>query len=121
MAIGSRYIDGGGTLNWGLGRQLISRGGGVYARTVLGMKIQDLTSGFVCYRRRALEAIPLDQVQSNGYGFQIEMKYRAARAGMKLVEIPIVFEDRRVGQSKMSADIFAEAMWMVWRLRLGRD
>jgi dolichol-phosphate mannosyltransferase len=120
LVVGSRYIDGGGTINWGLGRQLISRAGGRYARTVLGFDVADPTSGFVCYRRQTLERIDLASVRSNGYGFQIEMKYRVHRAGMRIEEIPIVFEDRRVGQSKMSGAIVAEALWMVWRLRLGR-
>ncbi len=120
MSVGSRYVSGGGTVNWGVGRKLISRGGGLYARTVLGVPVRDLTSGFVCYRRRTLEAIDLGSVQSNGYGFQIEMKYRVLCAGMKIVEVPIVFEDRRVGKSKMSAAIFAEALWRVWQLRLSR-
>jgi dolichol-phosphate mannosyltransferase len=117
MVVGSRYVEGGGTVNWGLGRRLISRAGGLYARAVLGVGIKDLTSGFVCYRRQSLERIDLDAIHSNGYSFQIEMKYRILRAGLDIVELPIVFEDRRVGQSKMSADIFLEAMWMVWKLR----
>jgi dolichol-phosphate mannosyltransferase len=120
MAVGSRYVTGGGTVNWGIGRRAISRGGGLYARKVLGVGVHDITSGFVCYRRRTLESVDLDAVRSNGYGFQIEMKYRVLRAGLRIVEVPIVFEDRRLGQSKMSAAIFAEAMWMVWRLRLSR-
>jgi dolichol-phosphate mannosyltransferase len=119
MVVGSRYVDGGGTVNWGLARKLISRAGGLYARTVLGVGVNDLTSGFVCYRRQTLERIDLDAIDSNGYSFQIEMKYRVIKAGMSIVETPIVFEDRRVGQSKMSADIFVEAMWMVWKLRMG--
>ena len=120
VAIGSRYVDGGGTLNWGLGRRLISRAGGRYARTVLGIDVRDMTAGFVCYRRTALERIDLEAIESNGYSFQIEMKYRAHRAGLRIAEVPIVFEDRRVGQSKMSRAIFAEALWMVWKLRFGR-
>ena len=120
VVIGSRYVEGGGTENWGVGRKLISRGGSLYARTVLGVKVRDLTSGFICWRRRALEAIDLDAVRSNGYSFQIEMKYRALQAGLTLVETPIVFVDRRVGQSKMSRAIFVEALGMVWKLRLGR-
>ncbi len=118
VAVGSRYVEGGGTVNWGIGRQALSRGGGLYARTVLGVSIRDLTSGFVCYRREALEALDLADVQSNGYSFQIEMKYRAVKAGLRVVEHPIVFVDRRVGQSKMSRAIFAEALLMVWKLRL---
>ncbi|MBE7454207.1 MAG: polyprenol monophosphomannose synthase [Kofleriaceae bacterium] len=117
VVVGSRNVAGGGTRNWGLGRKLISRGGSFYARTVLGVKVRDMTAGFVCWRRSALEAISLDDVESNGYGFQIEMKYRALRAGLRVVETPIIFVDRRVGQSKMSRGIVAEAMRMVWRLR----
>jgi dolichol-phosphate mannosyltransferase len=120
VVVGSRYVAGGGTENWGVGRKLISRGGSLYARTVLGVKVRDLTSGFICWRRRALETIDLDAIRSNGYSFQIEMKYRALKAGLRVVETPIVFVDRRVGQSKMSRAIFVEALGMVWRLRLGR-
>lgn len=119
VVVGSRYVAGGGTRNWGLGRQLISKAGGRYARTVLGLDVHDMTAGFVCYRRAALEQIDLAAIKSNGYSFQIEMKYRAHRAGLRIVEVPIVFEDRRVGQSKMSRAIVAEALWMVWKLRLG--
>jgi dolichol-phosphate mannosyltransferase len=119
VVIGSRYVAGGGTENWGLGRKIISRGGSLYARTILGVDVRDLTGGFLCYRRRALETIDLDGVRSNGYSFQIEMKYRALGAGLRVVETPIVFVDRRVGQSKMSRAIFAEALLMVWKLRLG--
>jgi len=121
MVVGSRYVKGGGTVNWGIGRRLISRAGGFYARSILGMDVKDPTSGFACYRRQTLETIDLAAVSSNGYGFQIEMKYRVHLAGMRIVELPIVFEDRRVGQSKMSSDIMVEAMWMVWRLRLGKN
>jgi dolichol-phosphate mannosyltransferase len=120
VVVGSRYVEGGGTENWGAGRKLISRGGSLYARTILGVKIRDLTSGFICWRRTALEAIDLESIRSNGYSFQIEMKYRALRAGLRVVETPIVFVDRRVGQSKMSRAIFLEALGMVWKLRLGR-
>jgi dolichol-phosphate mannosyltransferase len=119
VVIGSRYVDGGGTENWGVGRKLISRGGSLYARTILGVKVRDVTAGFICWRRRALETIELEAVRSNGYSFQIEMKYRALAAGLRLVETPIMFVDRRVGQSKMSRAIFAEALLMVWKLRLG--
>lgn len=115
--VGSRYVPGGGTVNWGLGRKLISRGGGFYARTVLGIDVQDPTAGFICWTRRALTTLDLDAITSNGYSFQIEMKYRALQAGLRLVETPIVFEDRRVGQSKMSRRIFVEAMVKVWALR----
>ena len=119
VAVGSRYVEGGGTRNWGLGRRLISRAGGRYARTVLGVDVRDMTAGFVCYRREALERIDLDAIKSNGYSFQIEMKYRAHRAGLRIAEVPIVFEDRRVGQSKMSRAIVVEALWKVWSLRFG--
>jgi dolichol-phosphate mannosyltransferase len=118
VVVGSRYIDGGGTINWGVGRQVISRGGSLYARSVLGIELRDLTSGFILWRRSALEAIDLAAVKSNGYSFQIEMKYRALAAGLRVVESPIVFVDRRVGQSKMSRAIFLEALLVVWRLRL---
>ncbi len=118
VVIGSRYVAGGGTRNWGLGRKIISRGGSIYARTILGVSVRDVTAGFVCWRRQALEAIDLAAIKSNGYSFQIEMKYRAILAGLRLVETPIVFVDRRVGQSKMSRRIVAEAMQMVWKLRL---
>ena len=120
MVVGSRYVAGGGTINWGVGRQLISRAGGRYARTILGMDVRDMTAGFVCYRRQTLEKLDLSSIRSNGYSFQIEMKYRAHQAGLKIVEEPIVFEDRRVGQSKMSRAIVAEAFWRVWKLRLQR-
>ncbi len=119
VVIGSRRVPGGGTENWGLGRQLISSGGSLYARTILGLPVQDLTSGFKCFRRSVLEAIDLESVRSNGYSFQIEMTYRAIRGGFRVVEVPIVFVDRRAGQSKMSRSIFLEAMGMVWRMRLG--
>ena len=117
VVIGSRYVAGGGTENWGLGRRLISRGGGLYARAVLGLPIRDLTAGFVCYRRRVLEALDLGAVTSQGYGFQIEMKFRVVRAGFRVEEMPILFVDRRVGQSKMSKRIFLEALGLVWKLR----
>jgi len=118
VVVGSRYVAGGGTANWGLVRRLVSRGGSLYARIILGMPIWDLTGGFNCWRRRVLEAIDLEAVSSNGYAFQIEMKYRAFRRGFRLVEEPIVFVDRRVGQSKMSGSIVREALWKVWQLRL---
>src|SRR3990172_2548370 len=117
VVVGSRYVAGGGTENWGLGRKLISRGGGLYARAVLGLPIRDLTAGFVCYRRRVLEALDLGAVTSQGYGFQIEMKFRVVRAGFRVEEMPILFVDRRVGQSKMSKKIFLEALGLVWKLR----
>ena len=117
VAVGSRYVEGGGTVNWGIGRQIISRGGSMYVRTILGVPLRDTTAGFKCFNRRVLEAINLDEVQSSGYGFQIELSYRALKKGFTIKEVPIVFEDRRVGQSKMSRKIFLEAMQMVWKLK----
>lgn len=119
LVIGSRRVPGGGTQNWGVGRQLISAGGSLYARTILGLGVRDLTSGFKCFRAEVLRAIDLEAVHSNGYSFQIEMTYRALRLGYKVEEVPILFVDRRVGQSKMSRKIFIEALGMVWKLRLG--
>ncbi len=118
LVLGSRYVTGGGTVNWGVGRQLISQGGSLYARTILGVHIRDLTGGFKCFHRRVLEAIHLEEVQSTGYAFQIELTYRTLKKGFSVREVPIVFEDRRVGQSKMSRKIFLEALTMVWKLRL---
>jgi dolichol-phosphate mannosyltransferase len=120
VIVGSRYVPGGATVNWGLSRRLISRFGNVYARTILGMPLHDLTGGFNALRREVLAGIALDAVRSEGYAFQIEMKYRASRAGFTLREIPIVFHDRRVGQSKMSWAVALEAMTRVWALRFGR-
>ena len=120
VVVGSRYIEGGGTVNWGFGRKLISRGGSLYARSVLGVAVRDVTAGFMCWQRSALDAIDLQTITANGYSFQIEMKYRALQRGLRLVEIPIVFVDRRVGQSKMSRAIFVEALLKVWKLRFGR-
>ena len=119
LVLGSRYVPGGGTVNWGVGRKVISRGGSLYARTILGVQVRDLTGGFKCFTRRVLEAIDLDSVRSEGYSFQVEMTYRTLRRGFKVTEVPITFMDRRVGQSKMSREIFLEAIWMVWKLRLG--
>jgi dolichol-phosphate mannosyltransferase len=120
LALGSRYIQGGGTANWGIARKLISRGGNMYARAILGLPIMDATGGFRCYRRRVLETIDLDAIHSNGYSFQIEMAYRTLQAGFRIGEVPIIFPDRRVGQSKMSRRIVLEALITVWRLRLSR-
>jgi dolichol-phosphate mannosyltransferase len=118
LALGSRYVPGGGVRNWGLLRRLISAGGSFYARIVLGVKVRDLTGGFKCYRRAVLEAIDLDAVDSKGYAFQIETTYRTLRAGFEVVEVPITFADREVGGSKMSKAIVAEAIWKVPGLRL---
>jgi dolichol-phosphate mannosyltransferase len=119
LVLGSRYVPGGGTTDWGYMRQFISRGGNLYAGIILGLPVVDATGGFRCYRREVLETIPLDSVRSNGYSFQIEMVYRTLRAGFRIGEIPIIFPDRRVGQSKMSRRIVVEALINVWRLRFG--
>lgn len=117
LALGSRYVPGGGTENWGLGRRLVSTGGSWYARKLLGVGIRDLTGGFKCYRRRVLERIDLDAIRSRGYAFQIETTYRTIRAGFEVVEVPIVFADRTAGQSKMSRTIVLEAVTQVPALR----
>ena len=118
LVIGSRYVPGGGTSDWGLLRRAISRGGSAYARLVLGLQVRDLTGGFKCFRREVLEAIDLDSIGSKGYAFQVEMTYRAIRRGFRAVEVPIVFRDRQVGSSKMGRAIVAEAIWRVPLLRL---
>ncbi len=119
FAIGSRYVEGGGTKNWGLGRKIISRGGSLYSRTILGHPIRDWTGGFNAWTAKTLGAIGLDRVKSEGYSFQIELKYRSLEAGCKGIEVPIQFEDRRVGQSKMSSKIVIEAFTRVWGMRFG--
>jgi dolichol-phosphate mannosyltransferase len=117
LVVGSRYIPGGGVTEWGPMRRAISRGGSAYARIVLGVGIRDLTGGFKCWRREALAAIDLDAVRSLGYAFQVEMTYRAIEAGFHVVEVPITFRERRIGASKMSRAIVAEAVWRVPWLR----
>jgi dolichol-phosphate mannosyltransferase len=117
LALGSRYVPGGGVRDWGLLRRLISEGGSTYARLVLGLQVRDLTGGFKCFRREVLEAIHFDSVRSQGYAFQVELTYRAVQAGFRVVEVPIVFRDRERGESKMSWRIALEAMWLVPRLR----
>jgi dolichol-phosphate mannosyltransferase len=118
VAVGSRYVAGGGTANWGWGRRLISHGGSLYARTILAVPVRDLTAGFKAWKAATLRTIAPGEVRAKGYGFQIEMTYRALKAGARVVEVPIRFVDRRTGQSKMSRTIFAEALTIVWRLRL---
>jgi dolichol-phosphate mannosyltransferase len=118
LALGSRYVPGGGTENWSRGRRFVSAGGSLYARVLLGVPIRDLTGGFKCFRREVLERIDLDAVHSKGYAFQIEMTYRTIRAGFSVVEVPIVFADRTHGRSKMSRAIFLEAVARVPALRL---
>jgi dolichol-phosphate mannosyltransferase len=118
LVLGSRYVPGGRIHNWGLVRRLVSAGGSLYARLLLGVAVRDLTGGFKCYRRRVLEGIDLDAVRSRGYAFQIETTYRALRAGFRVMEVPITFIDREVGGSKMSRSIVLEAIWKVPALRL---
>jgi dolichol-phosphate mannosyltransferase len=119
VVLGSRYVAGGGVENWGLARRLISRGGCLYARAVLGVPVRDLTGGFKVFRASALEAIDYATVRSQGYAFQVELTYRALRRGLRVVEAPIVFHERREGQSKMSRAIALEAIWLVPSLRWG--
>ena len=118
LAIGSRYCDGISVINWPIGRVIMSYYASVYVRTVLNMKVYDTTAGFKCYRRKVLETIDLDNVRMKGYGFQIEMKYSTYRLGFKIVEVPIIFVDRKEGTSKMSSGIFGEAFWGVLRMRM---
>jgi dolichol-phosphate mannosyltransferase len=118
LVLGSRYVRGGGVTDWGLLRRAVSRGGSLYAQVLLGVPVRDLTGGFKCFRREVLDAIDLSAIGTDGYGFQIEMTYRALRAGFHVQEVPIVFRDRRVGSSKMSARIALEAFWKVPALRL---
>jgi dolichol-phosphate mannosyltransferase len=118
LALGSRYVPGGGTENWGLVRRFISRAGSLYAQVVLGLRVRDLTGGFKAYRRTVLEALPLDEIDSKGYAFQIETTYRAVRKGFTAREVPIVFVDRVEGGSKMNRSIVLEAIWKVPALRL---
>jgi dolichol-phosphate mannosyltransferase len=118
LALGSRYVEGGGTRNWGLGRRAVSRFGSLYARLLLGVGIRDLTGGFKVFRRGVLETIGLDRITTKGYAFQIETTYRAIRAGYRVVEVPIVFSEREAGGSKMSRGIVLEAMAKVPELRL---
>jgi dolichol-phosphate mannosyltransferase len=118
LVLGSRYVEGGGVAEWGPRRRAISRWGSAYARTMLGVGIRDLTGGFKVFRRRTLEAMDLGSLASVGYAFQVETTYRAIRAGFKVVEVPIVFRDRRVGQSKMTGSVVLEAAWRVPAMRL---
>jgi dolichol-phosphate mannosyltransferase len=117
VVIGSRYVPGGGTLNWGWGRKILSRGGSIYSRFILGAPIRDFTGGFNGWRRQVLERVDLDTLRSDGYSFQIELKYRAFLQGFKVSEFPILFEDRKVGFSKMNRRIVFEALMRVWEFR----
>jgi dolichol-phosphate mannosyltransferase len=118
LVLGSRYVRGGGTRNWGLVRRFVSRGGCLYAQVLLGVRVRDLTGGFKCFRRETLEAIDLDALSAHGYAFQIETTYRVLRARLRVKEIPIRFTERRAGASKMTGAIVAEAIWKVPLLRL---
>jgi dolichol-phosphate mannosyltransferase len=120
LAIGSRYVPGGGVEDWGPVRRVISRGGSAYARLVLGLSVRDLTAGFKCFRREVLETLDLDAIASRGYAFQVEITYRTIQHGFKVVEVPIVFRDRQVGDSKIDTSVIAEAFWRVPRLRFGK-
>jgi dolichol-phosphate mannosyltransferase len=121
VVLGSRYVAGGGVSDWGALRRAISRGGSVYARLVLGIGVRDLTGGFKCFRREVLEAVDLDAVTSRGYAFQVELTYRAIRSGFQVVEVPVLFRERRVGKSKMDGSIVAEAFWRLPLLRFGKN
>jgi len=118
LVVGSRYLHGVTVVNWPLKRLILSYGANVYSRVITGIPIKDLTGGFKCFRREVLEALDLSRVRSDGYGFQIEINYKAWRKGFRIREIPILFVDRRAGESKMSRRIVLEAAWMVWRLRI---
>jgi dolichol-phosphate mannosyltransferase len=118
LVLGSRYIPGGGVVNWGLGRRIVSRGGCLYAQLILRVPVRDLTGGFKCFNRRVLQAIGIEQMHADGYGFQIELTYRALKAGFHVREVPIVFHERRAGASKMSPRIAVEAVWKVPALKL---
>ena len=120
LVIGSRYVPGGGITEWGRTRRLLSLGGSLYARKLLGTSVRDLTGGFKCFRRNVLETIDLETVAASGYSFQVEMTYRVLEAGFEVIEVPITFRERQTGDSKMSAAIVAEAAWRVPAMRLGR-
>jgi dolichol-phosphate mannosyltransferase len=118
LAIGSRYISGVNVVNWPLSRVLMSYVASIYVRLITGMKIMDTTAGFKCYKKEVLKNIRLDKVKSVGYGFQIEMKFKTWRLGYKIIEVPIIFTDRKLGASKMSGGIFNEALWGVLRMKI---
>jgi dolichol-phosphate mannosyltransferase len=117
VVVGSRNIPGGAVEGWGAGRQVLSKGGSLYSRVILGVGVRDLTTGYKAFTKNALLSIDLDTVRSNGYSFQIEMTFRALRRNLRVVEVPIVFVDRTLGQSKMNGKIFREAIGIVWKLR----
>jgi dolichol-phosphate mannosyltransferase len=120
LVLGSRYVEGGGVANWSIARRWLSAGGCWYARTVLGLRQRDLTGGFKCFRREVLEAIDLEAITTRGYAFQVELTYRAIRNGFQVVEVPILFRERRVGKSKMGPSIMVEAVWRLPILRFGK-
>jgi dolichol-phosphate mannosyltransferase len=120
MSIGSRYVQGGDVKNWTLDRIILSKGAAIYVNSVLWLGVKDCTAGFVCYHKSVLQAIDLDEIRFIGYAFQIEMKYTAKKLGFKLAEVPIAFEDRKLGTSKMSMGIFNEAFTGVWKMRFGK-
>ncbi len=121
LVLGSRYVKGGGVLNWPLKRKIISRGGSLYSQIILGLPIHDLTGGFKCWRREVLETIGINNLEATGFSFQIETTYKAYLNGFRIKEIPIIFEDRIMGVSKMSGSIFSEAMKMVWKMRMNKN
>lgn len=121
LIIGSRYVKGGGVKNWGIIRKIVSRGGSLYSKIILGLKLNDITGGFKCFKREVLENMDLDKIKSNGYSFQVELNYITYLKGYKIKEVPIVFEDRTLGKSKMSKKIFLEAILMVWWMRFNRE
>ena len=121
LVLGSRYVKGGGVVNWDLKRKIISRGGSLYAKIVLGLPLNDLTGGFKCFKRKVLETIGINELKSTGYSFQIETTYKTYLNKFKVKEIPIIFEDRVLGQSKMSGSIFKEAFLMVLKMRLNKN
>ena len=118
VVIGSRYVSGGGTVNWGVGRKILSRGGSLYSRLLLGAPIRDFTGGFNGWKRRVVEAVDMGSLRSDGYSFQIELKFRAFKKGLRMTEIPILFTERDSGDSKMSKRIVREAIWRVWWLKI---
>jgi len=121
LVIGSRYVPGGGITEWGQVRRLLSRGGSIYSRAILGTDIKDMTGGFKCFHRKVLETIPFDEIAASGYSFQVEMTYRVIKAGFSVMEVPITFRERQAGTSKMSTSIVAEAAWKVPAMRFGRN
>ena len=121
LAIGSRYVPGGGVSNWSLNRRLLSRFANVYVRVVTGLSIKDATAGYRCWRRGTLEQLPLATLKSNGYSFQVEMLWETVRRGLRVVEVPIVFVERAQGRSKLNSATIVESVWLPWRLRAGRQ